>query len=84
MREDFWQFSATHKIWLACNHKPIIRGTDHGIWRRIKLVPFNVVIADKDQDKELVDKLAAERLGHSQLGDAGLHAVAGGRLERPG
>lgn len=63
MREDFWQFSATHKIWLACNHKPVIRGTDHGIWRRIKLVPFNVVISDKDQDKELGDKLAAERSG---------------------
>jgi putative DNA primase/helicase len=63
MREDFWEFAATHKIWLACNHKPVIRGTDHGIWRRVKLVPFSVVIADKDQDKELGDKLALERSG---------------------
>lgn len=30
MRENFWQFSPTHKISLITNHKPIIRGTDHG------------------------------------------------------
>jgi P4 family phage/plasmid primase-like protien len=44
MREDFWEFSPTHKIWLAANHKPSVRGTDHGIWRRIKLIPFTVTI----------------------------------------
>ena len=31
MREDYWQFHATHKIVLACNHKPVVRGTDHAI-----------------------------------------------------
>ncbi len=37
MREDFWEFSPTHKLWFAANHKPVVRGTDHAIWRRIKL-----------------------------------------------
>jgi putative DNA primase/helicase len=36
MREDFWEFPPTHKLWFAANHKPIVRGTDHAIWRRIK------------------------------------------------
>jgi putative DNA primase/helicase len=63
MREDHWQFSPTHKIWLAGNHKPQIRGTDHAIWRRVKLVPFTVTIPDADQDKALPDKLRAERAG---------------------
>ena len=40
MREDFWEFDPTHKIILVTNHKPMIRGTDHGIWRRIRLIPF--------------------------------------------
>jgi len=63
MREDFWEFQATHKIWLAANHKPQVRGTDHGIWRRIKLIPFTVIIPDDKQDKELPGKLLTERSG---------------------
>lgn len=63
MREDFWEFQATHKIWLAANHKPVVRGTDHGIWRRIKLLPFTVTIPDDQQDKELPAKLLDELPG---------------------
>lgn len=53
-------FKPTFKIFMATNHKPIIRGTDHGIWRRIKLIPFNVVIPDDKQDRSLGDKLRHE------------------------
>lgn len=63
MREDFWEFAATHKIWLGANHKPQVRGTDHGIWRRIKLIPFTVTISDADQDKDLPEKLLGELPG---------------------
>lgn len=63
MREDFWEFDPTHKIWLATNHKPIVRGNDHGIWRRIKLVPFTVSIPDDEQDHKLPEKLRAEYSG---------------------
>src|SRR5262249_47933270 len=60
MREDFWTFSPTHKVMLCSNHKPEIKETKHAIWRRIKLVPFSVVIPDDQQDKELPAKLRAE------------------------
>jgi putative DNA primase/helicase len=63
MREDFWEFAPTHHVWLASNHKPAISGTDHGIWRRIKLIPFDVVIPDAQQDKKLPAKLAEELPG---------------------
>jgi len=63
MREDFWEFPPTHKLILACNHKPEIRGTDHATWRRVRLVPFNVVFDAEHQDKQLPAKLAAEREG---------------------
>jgi putative DNA primase/helicase len=60
MREDFWTFWPTHKVFLATNHKPVVRGTDHAIWRRPKLVPFNVVIPRHEWDTRLQDKLRAE------------------------
>lgn len=63
MREDFWEFTPTHHVWLAGNHKPAVNGTDHGIWRRIKLIPFAVTIPDDKQDKKLPAKLVAELPG---------------------
>ncbi len=63
MREDFWEFEPTHKIWLAANHKPVIRGQDHAIWRRIRLIPFTVKIPDEKKDPTLFDKLKGELPG---------------------
>lgn len=63
MREDFWEFEPTHHIWLSSNYKPVVVGTDHGIWRRIKLIPFNVKIPDAKQDRQLKHKLVAELSG---------------------
>jgi len=65
MREDFWEFWPTHKIWLATNHKPQVWGTDLAIWSRLKLIPFEVCFPDGDprQDKELPKKLLAELPG---------------------
>lgn len=63
MRQDYWSFTPTHKLMLCTNHKPRIAGTDHAIWRRIRLIPFDVVIPDHEQDKALGDKLRAELPG---------------------
>lgn len=60
MRMDFFEFAPTHKIFLATNHKPDVRGQDHAIWRRIFLWPFNVTIPDEKQDHDLTAKLKAE------------------------
>jgi putative DNA primase/helicase len=60
MREDFWQFKPSHTLILTTNHVPTIHGVDHGIWRRIHLVPFTVTIPVAEQDKQLAQKLMAE------------------------
>jgi putative DNA primase/helicase len=44
--QEYFEFVPTHKLWLVGNHKPIIKGTDEGIWRRIMLIPFSVVIPE--------------------------------------
>jgi putative DNA primase/helicase len=63
MRQDFWQFDPTHTAFLCTNHKPEIRGTDAGIWRRIRLIPFTKPIPPAEQDKRLPEKLRAELPG---------------------
>jgi putative DNA primase/helicase len=60
---DFFEFTATHKIFLYSNHKPLVRGTDYGFWRRMKLVPFIETIADDERDSDLSDKLKSEADG---------------------
>lgn len=60
MREDFWEFPPTHTTWFAVNHKPEVRGTDHAIWRRVKLIPFTVQIPQREQNRRLREELRAE------------------------
>ena len=57
--EEF-EFKAEFKLWMATNHKPIIRGTDLGIWRRVHMIPFTVVIPENEVDKQLTEKLMQE------------------------
>ena len=57
---DEFEFTPEFKIWVATNHKPVIRGTDVGIWRRIRLIPFEVNIPADKVDKNLKFKLREE------------------------
>lgn len=57
MREDFWWFEPSHTFAMLTNHKPVIAGTDDGIWRRVRLVPFEVKIPDEEKDGTLGDRL---------------------------
>jgi putative DNA primase/helicase len=55
-----FEFYPNFKIWLATNHKPIIRGNDNGIWRRIISIPFLYKVPEHKRDKMLVYKLQDE------------------------
>lgn len=61
--QEFFEFQPQLKLWLASNHRPVIRGTDLGIWRRIRLIPFSVKFKEEEQDKELPAKLRSELPG---------------------
>jgi putative DNA primase/helicase len=63
MRQDFFEFDRTHKLVIVSNNKPLIRETKHAIWRRIRLVPFGVIIPEPERDTALTEKLVAERPG---------------------
>ena len=63
MRSEWFDFLPTHKIWLATNHKPVIKGNDKAIWDRIRLIPFTVAIPEDRQDKHLATRLMEEAPG---------------------
>jgi len=57
MRENYFDFKPTHKLWMYGNHKPNIYGTDIGIWRRVRVIPFIVTIPD-ERKRPMVDMIA--------------------------
>lgn len=74
LHREFFTYTPRFKVVLVTNHKPVITGTDHGIWRRVVLVPFPVTIPKEQQDKRLLDKLTAELPGILAWAVAGFHA----------
>ncbi len=80
--EEF-EFKPEFKLWMATNHKPIIRGTDTGIWRRIHLIPFTVQIPEERVDRKLKDKLMQEAEGIFSWCLVGLKMYNEEGLEKP-
>lgn len=58
--ENEFDYLPQFKLWMATNHKPIIRGTDDGIWRRLAIIPFTVQIPENKIDYNLKNKLKRE------------------------
>jgi len=60
---EFFEFSPQFTLWFVTNHLPLIEGTDHAIWRRICVIPFQVIIPPEEQDLHLREHLWEERDG---------------------
>ncbi|SCC95107.1 hypothetical protein THIX_70136 [Thiomonas sp. X19] len=73
LHREFFTYRPRFKVVLVTNHRPVITGSDHGIWRRVVLVPFPVTIPKDRQDKRLLDKLAAELPGILAWAVKGFH-----------
>ena len=58
-----FDFKPACKLWIYGNHKPTVKGTDGGIWRRVRLIPFTQRFEGSNDDRNLADKLAAEAPG---------------------
>ncbi|HWY14415.1 MAG TPA: phage/plasmid primase, P4 family [Rhizomicrobium sp.] len=81
LNKGFFEFRPCFKAIISTNHQPTIRGTDHGIWRRVLLVPFKVMIPVEDRDLE--QKLAREAPGIMQWMLAGVEAWLERGLDPP-
>ena len=67
LRENMITFQPTYKLFLDCNHRPVITDPNDAIWNRVKCIPFKVQIPDAEIDKNLPAKLRTELAGHSAL-----------------
>lgn len=83
MREEFVEIEPEFKLTISGNHKPNVRGTDDGIWRRILLVPFAVQIPREKVDPTLPKKLWAERSGILNWLLQGARDFLAGGLQEP-
>lgn len=63
LHRGFFDLQPLFKLTIGGNYKPQIPGTDEGIWRRMKLVPWLAHVADADRDEALPFKLRSEAAG---------------------
>lgn len=61
--KGFRTFDPRFTVWVRTNHRPIIKGDDDGIWRRIVVLPFRQKFEGERRDPDLEAKLWAERDG---------------------
>ncbi|MGV9248700.1 DNA primase family protein [Streptomyces sp. NPDC003710] len=60
MRQDFFSFEPTHKLWLLGNHRPEVGTGGFAFWRRMRLIPFERVVSDSRKIDNLADILVME------------------------
>jgi putative DNA primase/helicase len=62
LHREWFSFEPEYKLVLFTNFRPKVDGSDGAVWDRIRLIPFRVSFADRE-DRELGEKLAAESEG---------------------
>jgi len=62
LHQNPFTFMPTHKTDITTNHKPGIKGTDEGIWRRIQFIPFTVTIPEEERDEHYREKYLVPEL----------------------
>lgn len=63
MRRDFVRFEPSHTFALITNHLPRASADDPALWRRIRVIPFDVTIPKAEQDGQLQRRLRDEADG---------------------
>lgn len=62
LHAEHFEFKPEFKLWLITNFRPRVDGGDEAIWRRLRLIPFEVSFEGR-KDPTLPEKLRAEASG---------------------
>lgn len=80
---DYFEFTPTHQLVVATNHRPAVNSVEHATWRRLRLVPFPHRYARRDRmrpgDREVDPQLRA-RLGRPAQRRAVLAWIVAGAI----
>jgi putative DNA primase/helicase len=60
---EYFEYSPQAKFFLAVNTLPEVNGADDGIYRRIRIIPFEWEVHEDKIEKDLPEKLKAEKAG---------------------
>jgi putative DNA primase/helicase len=60
LHREFFEFTPQFTLWVVANDFPRVRGTADAFWRRVRVLPFDVVIPEAERDPGLPEKLRAE------------------------
>jgi len=63
LRQEFFDFYPTCKLWFATNHKPMIREFSPAFWGRIRLIPFKMIIPEEERIPHYEKILLKEKEG---------------------
>lgn len=69
---DIVSFSPSHCLVMTGNHRPIVRETGEGVWRRLLMIGWPTTIPEERRDPDLLAKLKTEGGGVLNWALAGL------------
>jgi putative DNA primase/helicase len=83
--ENLFEFQPQAKLVLATNHRPHVPATDDSIWRRVKVVPFNITVPEEKRIAGLANQLLEEEgPGILRWAVLGCQSWLVNRLDEPG
>ncbi len=63
MYKDGFEYLPEAKLFFSANHRPEVRDTSHGFWRRPLLIPFTRVFGPDEKDDTLRERFQVEAPG---------------------
>lgn len=56
MYQEEFMLKPKFKLWIMTNKKPKVKGNDHGIWRRWRMIPFKYKFTEKEKDPNFYEE----------------------------
>ncbi|WP_238329896.1 phage/plasmid primase, P4 family [Kytococcus schroeteri] len=73
----------SHQLVYVTNHLPTVKGNDPAVWRRLRVVPFGVVVPPEERDPELPSRLEVAAEEVLAWAVAGWHDYRQGGMREP-